>query len=150
MTRISRGALALGLIAALGLASAGANAEEAKEKPDATLHLESKSVAVGVGFSWGDGTLKYKGETYKVEVDGLTVGQVGATTVNATGEVFHLKKLADFDGTYAAISGGATVGGGGGALAMKNQNGVVIQITGTSQGLNLTAGVSGVKLAIKK
>jgi hypothetical protein len=148
--KFERGIVALALVAGLAFAASSVRAEEAKEKPDATLHLESKSVAVGVGFSWGDGTLKYKGETYKVEVDGLTVGQVGATTVNATGEVFHLKKLSDFDGTYAAIAGGATVGGGGGALAMRNQNGVVIQITGTSQGVSLTAGVSGVKLAVKK
>jgi len=148
--KFGHGIAALAVAAGLAFAASSVRAEEAKEKPDGTLHLESKSVAVGVGFSWGDGTLKYKGETYKVEVDGLTVGQVGATTVNATGEVFHLKKLADFDGTYAAITGGATVGGGGGALAMRNQNGVVIQITGTSQGLNLTAGVSGVKLAVKK
>ena len=150
MTRISRGALALGLIAALGLGAAGANAEEKKEKPSATLKLESKSVAVGVGFSWGEGTLRYEGKTYPIEVDGLTVGQVGATSVSATGDVYHLKKLSDFDGTYAAVTGGATIGGGGGGLAMRNQNGVVIEITGTSQGVNLTAGVSGVKLAVKK
>jgi len=150
MKAFTRGALALAVVAGLALGASSVRAEEAKEKPDGTLHLESKSVAVGVGFSWGEGTLKYKGETHKIEVDGLTVGQVGATSVTATGEVFHLKKLSDFDGTYAAIAGGATVGGGGGAIAMKNQNGVVVQITGTSQGLNLTAGVSGVKLSVKK
>jgi hypothetical protein len=150
MKKIVRGAaLAFGLVAALGLAT-GVSADEKKEKPSATLKLESKSVAVGVGFSWGEGTLRYDGKTYPVEVDGLTVGQVGASTVSATGDVYHLKKLSDFDGTYTAVSGGATLGGGGGGLAMRNQNGVVIEITGTSQGVNLTAGVSGVKLAVKK
>jgi len=149
MTKIARGAaLALGLVVALGLA-VSATAKE-KEKPSATLELEAKSVAVGVGFSWGEGKLRYEGKTYPIEVEGLTVGQVGATSVTATGEVYHLKNLSDFDGTYAAVTGGATVGGGGGALAMRNQNGVVIEITGTSQGVNLTAGVSGVKLAVKK
>lgn len=46
--------------------------------------------------------------------------------------------------------GGATVGGGGGGLAMKNQNGVVVELVATTQGVSLTAGVSGVKLSIKK
>lgn len=135
-------------VASLVLAAPSARAEE--EKPDATVHLESKSVAVGVGFSWGKGTLKYEGKEYPLEVDGLTVGEVGATTINAVGEVYNLDKLEDFNGTYTAIEGAAAAGGGAGALVMKNQNGVKIEMKSTSQGVNLTAGVSGVKLAIEK
>jgi hypothetical protein len=124
--------------------------EEAKAKPDATMRLESKSVAAGVGFSWGDGALHYQGKTYKLEVDGLTVGSVGASSVEAKGDVYYLKKLSDFDGNYTAVVGEATVGGGAGGLIMKNQNGVEIRMTSTTQGANLTAGISGVKLAVKK
>lgn len=134
------------LLAALG----SAQAKDKEAKPDATLQLTSKAVAVGVGFSWGNGTLKYKGRTYKVEVDGLTVGSVGASSISAKGSVYDLKKLEDFDGTYTAVVGGGTLGGGGGALAMQNQNGVKINMVSTTQGVSLTAGVSGVKLAIKK
>ena len=148
--KVGRRMLALAVVAGIGLATPWDVVAADKEKPDATMRLESKSVAVGIGFSWGKGTLKYKGGEYPIEVDGLTVGQVGATSVSATGDVYHLKKLSDFDGTYAAVAGGATIGGGGGGLAMKNQNGVVIEITNTSQGVNLTAGVSGVKLSVKK
>jgi hypothetical protein len=134
------------LMGALGIAGAA----EKKAKPEATISLETKEVAVGVGFSWGSGKLHYQGKTYDVAVDGLTVGSVGASSIQARGDVFHLKKLADFDGTYAAIEGGATAGGGGGALAMRNQNGVEVHWVSTSQGVSLTAGVSGVKLAVKK
>ena len=123
---------------------------EKEEKPDAKLHLEAKSVAVGVGFSWGKGKLTYKSKEYPVEVDGLTVGQVGAASITASGDVYNLKKLEDFDGTYTALAGGAAVGGGGGALIMQNQNGVKIELQATSQGVNLTAGGSGVKLKIAK
>ena len=129
----------------------GAYAEEAmKAKPDATMRLQSKSVAAGVGFSWGDGTLHYKARNYKLKVDGLTVGSVGASKVEAKGDVYNLKKLSDFDGNYTAVTGEATVGGGAGGLIMKNQNGVEIRMTSTTQGANLTAGVSGVSLAVKK
>jgi hypothetical protein len=147
--KIGRGVLALAVVAALAVAP-WARAEDTEEKPDATIHLESKSVAVGVGFSWGDGTLKYKGHSHKVEVDGLTVGSVGAKSVNANGSVYHLKKLSDFDGTYAAVSANATVGGGGGVLTMKNQNGVVINLGSTSQGVAFTVGASGVTLKLKQ
>ena len=141
-------------IALVGICLAGAlgvaNAQDKKPKPEATIELESTSVAAGVGFSWGKGKLHYKGKTYDLAVDGLTVGSVGAASVKASGKVYHLKQLSDFDGNYAAVVGGATIGGGGGGLAMKNQNGVEVELVATTQGVSLTAGVSGVKLAVKK
>ena len=134
----------------LGMVGAARAEEAMKAKPDATMRLQSKSVAAGVGFSWGDGTLHFKGHTYKLKVDGLTVGSVGASKIEAKGDVYHLAKLSDFDGNYTAVTGEATIGGGAGGLIMKNQNGVEIRMTSTTQGANLTAGVSGVSLAVKK
>jgi hypothetical protein len=139
-------AMAAALIAFAGVASA---AEEAKT-PDATIEFGGGSIAAGIGFSWGSGTLNYKGKTYPISVDGLSVGSVGASSVSASGKVYHLKKLEDFDGTYAAVGTGAAVGGGGGVSTMKNQNGVVIDAVSTTQGLKLTIGTGGVKMAIKK
>src|SRR4029434_7023001 len=111
-------------IAVVGICLVGvlgvANAEEKKSAhPDGTIELESKSVAAGVGFSWGKGKLHYKGKTYDLDVDGLTVGSVGASSIKASGKVYHLNKIADFDGNYAAVVGGATVGGGCGASALE-------------------------------
>jgi hypothetical protein len=34
--------------------------------PDATLRLSGGSFAAGIGFSWGKGTLTYKGKDYPV------------------------------------------------------------------------------------
>lgn len=127
-----------------------AGVQAADEKPDGTLRLTAKAVGLGVGVSWGEGSLTYKGKTHSVAVDGLTAGTVGASQIEASGEVFHLKKLADFDGNYTAVTAGGSAGGGGGALIMENQNGVKVKLVGTSQGVSLTAGVSGVKLSIKK
>lgn len=141
---------AVALMAACVILTAGAVRAEDHEKPDATIHLEAKSVAIGVGFSWGSGVLTYKGKSHYVDVDGLTLGQVGVNEATAAGEVFKLKKLEDFDGNYTAVAGGATVGGGGGGLIMENQNGVRIKLKATTQGVSLTAGASGVKLTLKK
>ena len=134
-------------IAALSFAVSAARAED---KPDATLKLSGGSVAAGIGFSWASGTLTYKGKSYPVEVSGLSVGDVGATKMEASGKVFHLKKLADFDGNYTAASAGVTVAGGGSATAMQNQNGVVVHIISTTQGLKFALSASGVSLKIKK
>ena len=43
---------------------------QAAEKPDATVRLSSKAVAAGVGFSWGKGTLSYKGKDYPISSKG--------------------------------------------------------------------------------
>jgi hypothetical protein len=90
-------------------------------------HVMTRPVAVGslvgVGFSWGSGVLTYRGRTYPVQVEGLSVGEMGVTRATAKGEVSHLAKLADFAGNYAAVGAGATAGGGAGTTVMRNQNG---------------------------
>jgi hypothetical protein len=141
--------LALGIVSlCLPLTVAGAKGK--KEAPDATIKLSAGSVAAGVGVSWGKGTLTYKGEAHPISVSGLDVGSVGASQITASGNVYHLKSLADFDGNYTAASAGATIGGGGGAVAMKNQNGVVVKLLSTSRGVKLTIAASGVKMEVKK
>jgi hypothetical protein len=92
----------------------------------------------------------YKGKSYDVTIDGLTVGAAGISSITASGKVYDLKKLEDFDGNYTAVAAGSAIGGGGGALTMQNQNGVQVTLKATTRGVNLTIGVSGVKLAVKK
>src|SRR5437870_8474665 len=83
--------------------------------PDATLRLSGGSFAAGIGFSWGSGTLTYKGKDYPVKVNGLSIGKVGITGSSAYGEVYNLKHLRDFSGHYhagGAGSRGVTVASG--------------------------------------
>ncbi len=128
----------------------GAMGVQAKGKaPSGTIRLSGGSVAAGIGLSWGSGTLTYKGKAHPITVSGLDVGSVGISNVSATGKVSHLTKLEDFPGTYAAVEAGATVGGGGGAVTMKNQNGVVVTLTGTTKGLKFTVGASGVTMGLE-
>jgi hypothetical protein len=57
--------------------------------------------------------------------------------------------VADFAGNYTAAAAGATVGGGKGAVAMKNQNGVVMELTSTSKGVQFTLAPTGVEIKMK-
>ena len=98
---LRRTVIASALVGSVLVLLAGLAAAQAK-KPDATLTLSEGSVAVGIGFSWGKGTLSYQGKTYPFKVDGLSVGEVGLTRASAAGNVFNLKKLADFSGSYTA------------------------------------------------
>jgi len=143
MRRVIMGILAIGVVG-FGLSLARA----AEHKADATLALHGGAAAAGVGVSWGSGNLTYKGKKYPVDVEGLSVGDVGVTKIEAAGRVYHLDKLDDFDGNYAAVGVGATVGGGGDAVVMRNQNGVEVNIVSTTQGARLTLGGAGVSMKI--
>ena len=121
-----------------------------KEKPDGTVRISSGSVAAGIGFTWGGGVLTYKGKDYPFDVSGLSVAEVGITKAEASGSVYHLKKLADFNGNYTGVGAGVTVAGGGGGMALKNQSGVVLNLVGTTQGLKFKLGVDGVKVTLKQ
>jgi len=135
------------VIAALLTLSSLAFAED--RKPDATLELTQSSVAIVIGYTWGGGTLTYQDKKYPVAVDGVSILALGLAQATATGEVFNLGKLDDFNGTYVAASIEGTFGAGAGATTMRNQNGVVIQLFTTTQGLNLKLAPEGVRLSIK-
>src|SRR5216117_1821385 len=99
-----------------------------ESKPDATLRLSGGSFALGIGVSWGSGTLTYSGEDYPVKVKGLSVGKGGRTNSSDYGEVLHLKHLQDFNGHYnvgAAETRGVTLGAGASGSIMPNQAGVI-------------------------
>ena len=118
-------------------------------KPSGKVSVESKSVALGVGVSWGDGVLTFQGKDHKFSVNGLSVVDLGVAKVSATGEVFNLKKLSDFAGNYVAGEAGAAVGGGAGAITLKNQHGVVMKLTGTGTGVKFTLAGKGVDVKLK-
>lgn len=118
--------------------------------PDAMVKLSGGSIAAGVGVSWGKGALIYKGKEYRLAVNGIDVGDVGVTNVTASGEVFNLKRLEDFDGNYTAVGAGITLAGGGSRVVMQNQNGVKVQLTSTTRGVKLAVAVSGVSMKIKR
>lgn len=121
----------------------------ADDKPSGTVTIESKSVALGVGVSWGDGKLTYQGKTHTFSVQGLSVVDVGISKVSARGKVFHLDKLEDFAGTYAAAQAGVAVGGGMSVAALRNQNGVVLELTSTQTGLKFTLAGEGIEVKLK-
>jgi len=140
----------IGLVTMAALAACFTLARADEKTPDATIRLSAGSVAAGVGVSWGSGTLSYKGKDYPISVKGLSVGDVGATKIEASGKVYNLKSIDDFNGNYTAVGAGLTAAGGGGAAAMKNQNGVTVELVATTQGVKFALGGGGVEMKIKE
>ena len=140
-------AVVVGAVMALLAGSAvGADAK----KPDATVKLSEGSVAAGIGWSWGRGTLNYKGKLYHFKVEGLSVGEVGYTSAKANGNVYNLKSLDDFDGVYATAGAGATVQKGSGASAVVNDKQVQLVLTSVTKGASLKLAAGGIKIKLEK
>ena len=140
--------IALVVVALVVALSNSALAED--KKPSGRLKLSEGSVAVGLGWSWGHGTLTYGGKDYKVKVEGLSVGEVGMTDVKAKGDVYDLKSIDDFTGVFAAAGAGFTAGQGKGATALTNAKGVTVVLTSVTKGASLKIAAEGLKLTIEK
>jgi hypothetical protein len=140
----------ISLMAIASLVVVGGLTLAQEQPPDATVRLTAGSVAAGIGYTWGNGVLTYKGREYPFSINGLSVVDVGIAQASASGSMYNLKKLEDFNGTYTGVTAGATVAGGAGAAAMENQNGVMINLVGTSQGLQFKLSMDGVKMTLKE
>jgi hypothetical protein len=117
--------------------------------PDATVDFTAGSVAAGVGYTWGNGVLHYQGKDYRFKLKGLSVPSVGVERIQASGEVFNLSKVSDFNGNYTAVAAGATVAGGASVADMKNQNGAVMHVHSTTQGLDFDLSLNGVSIQLQ-
>ena len=135
--------LALGCVAMFSVAMA------AEPAPSGTVTISSSAVALGIGVSWGDGTLTVAGKTHPFSVQGLSVADLGVSSVTTSGEVFNLNNVADFSGNFVAGEAGIAIAGGPTDQILRNQNGVVLRLHGTQQGARLTLAAQGVRLTLK-
>jgi hypothetical protein len=137
---------------ALAADAAPAEAAKADTKPVAgKVTIDETQFAFIIGGSVGGGKLDFQGKTYDFKIGGLTLGvNVGVSTMSAAGEVYDLKDVSKFAGTYTKIDTGFALAGGVGGLHLKNEHGVIMRLTSRTQGLqlNVVSG-SGVKVTMK-
>jgi len=118
-------------------------------KPSGKVSISSRSIAAGIGVTWGDGKLTFKGKDYPFSIDGLTVVDFGISKASATGDVYNLTDVAKFAGTYVAAEAGLTLAGGMGGMVLRNADGVVLHLRSTSRGARLQLGTSGLTIKMK-
>jgi len=137
-----RAALVLATAAGAGTLAIDARAAE---QPVGRISIEQTQVGLIIGASWGKGTLSYAGKTHAFKLKGLGVGELGVATIQAQGEVYGLKRLIDFPGTYALVQASATGGRSsvGQGVWLSNRAGVKLNLRAQRQGLQLTLGADG-------
>jgi hypothetical protein len=119
-------------------------------KPAGKVAIQSTSIAAGIGVSWGDGKLNFKGKQYVFSIDGLTLVDVGISKASAVGDVYDLKEISQFEGTYVAGEAGFALAGGMGGMSLRNQNGVVMHLRSVTQGAQLQLGPAGLTIKLKQ
>lgn len=135
------------LIACAAIALTGPATAKVRETPTATATFSGKTVAVGVGFTWGKGILTFKGKNYPFKVDGISAVGIGMTKMTGTGKIYHLKSVGDFAGNYASAGGGASIGSKGvSSASLRNGKGVVIEFHAKERGISLNLNLSGVNI----
>jgi len=120
--------------------------------PSGLVTMTIKSVALGVGASWGEGTLAFQGRNYPFSISGLSLVDVGISTFTGAGKVYDLRNPGDLAGSYAAGQATFAIAGGTSAMSMKNSNGVTIVILkneGQESGTQLSVGPAGMKITMK-
>lgn len=132
------------------VAALAATALAANPNPSGKISIESTSIAAGVGVSWGDGVLSFKGKQYHFSVDGLSLVDWGISKASAVGEVYNLTDVSKFNGTYLAGEAGFALVGGMGGVSMRNDQGVVLILRSVSKGAKLQLGPGGIKLTLKQ
>src|ERR1700687_6491586 len=73
--------------------------------PSGYVWYSGGSVAVGIGYTWGHGTLYNTKDQkqYPFKLSGVSVADVGGAGINAEGEVYNLSSADDLDGKYFAV-----------------------------------------------
>lgn len=134
-----------GLCVGTALLAGGVASAQNTIAPSGSVTINETQFGFIVGGSVGGGELTYQGKTHKFKIGGVSLGaNIGVSKISATGEVYELKDLSKFPGTYVSLDGTVALGGGVGGMKLKNEHGVIMRLQATTQGLQLNASSSGV------
>jgi hypothetical protein len=137
-----------GLIALAALAGVGASS--AAYADSGIIRISVLKGGWFIGASGGSGTLTFHGRIYPLSIGGLSAGLVfGASETYLIGRVSHIIRPSDVAGIYGAVGAGAALGGGAGAIVLRNEKGALLQMQGRQVGLIANLDLSGMAISLR-
>jgi hypothetical protein len=120
--------------------------------PSGYVWLNGGVIAIGIGYSWGHGTLydSKDQKQYKFKISGVSVADVGGAGITAEGEVYNLTNPSDLGGKYSAVTAGVTVIEGGSVAYLKNEKGVVIKLHSQTGGIRFNLSANGMHVTLQQ
>jgi hypothetical protein len=93
------------------------------------------------GTGVGSGTLTFRGRTYPFTLIGSLIGLGAISTLQASGEVYKLRDVSQFSGSWIQGTGSlAITTKANGELWLENRNGVVMRLSAAQAGLTFSQG----------
>ena len=103
-----------------------------------------------IGVGGGRGVLTFRGHHYPFRVSGMSFGAtIGASTTDLVGRALNMHSPGDIAGNYSAIGAGGALAAGAGGVQLQNEKGVILQLHGVKVGVELSAAVGGVQIALE-
>jgi hypothetical protein len=126
------------------------NSAIAGKTPDAYVTMRMVQAAYMGSGTVGHGTVSMNGNTYAFRVDGLGVGGIGVSEIEAAGEAYSMPSISLFPGPYAQARYGFALGtASGGDLWLQNDAGVILHLKAKREGLMLSLGGDAIKISME-
>ncbi|MCK1515475.1 hypothetical protein IVB22_23560 [Bradyrhizobium sp. 190] len=137
------------VVALFGLLTSAAIATPASAEVGTVRVVFTKGGFI-VGVGGGEGVLTFRGKNYPFTVSGASIGfTVGASTTKLVGRAVNLRSPGDIAGSYAVVGAGGALAAGAGAVQLQNAKGVILQLSGPRVGVELSAAMGGVTIAMR-
>lgn len=137
------------VVALFGLLTAAVVATPARAENGAVSVVFTKGGFI-VGVGGGEGVLTFRGRRYPFTVSGASIGfTIGASTTKLVGRALNLRSPGDIAGSYAVVGAGGALAAGAGGVQLQNANGVILQLSGPKVGVELSAAMGGVTIAMR-
>jgi hypothetical protein len=119
--------------------------------PDGFIEMHEVQAAYMASGSGGSGSLSFRDVQYAFDVGGVGIGGIGLSTIEATGEVYNLRDLGQFPGTYGQARYGFAIGtASAGDLWLQNEAGVIMHLKAKRTGLMLSLGGDAVFISMRR
>ncbi len=103
-----------------------------------------------VGGSGGSGVMRCAGRTYPITIGGVSWGiMFGASETRFNGRATFRGSPYNVAGVYGAGGAGAALGVGAQVIALVNEKGSTLQLTGRQVGLQINADLSGLAISMR-
>jgi hypothetical protein len=129
----------------------GAGLSSAAYADSGTISIRIVKAGFVIGGSAGSGVLHFHGRNYPLSIGGLSYGfTFGASETRLRGQVTNIRRPSDVEGVYGQAGAGAAVIRGAQAVALTNQNGALLTLSGMQTGLIVSADLSGLALSLRR
>ncbi len=135
---------------ALTVALVGLGLSSAARADSGTITFRVLKGGWFIGASGGSWTLFFHGRRYPLSIGGRSVGLVfGGSETYFQGTVTNIRSPYDVTGIYGAAGAGAAIVAGAQIIALRNEKGAVLRLTGQQVGLQVNADLSGLSISVR-